>query len=362
MNKRLWMLGLVITLTGTLGCGADSDGETADDDLTSRTGMNLTVDLDGDTDVSFIRFSIERVSCDNEVFEPFSTEFVTDLEDLSLPGMISEFEDNPLDQDSSHIFADQFTVLAAGCYDVTITPLNAQEEPSGECRAATQEGVEVEDGLTTEIVLVSQCDGPENGALDAVAALNHPPTIVSMTFEPSKFVFECEMVELCVTAIDPDQDPLEFEWAKLNGSNLHDGFTVLSTETSPDGSVTQCVGLTPRFTGGYGFDVTVYDLAQSDNGTVRFEQWLAEQGYPAESRDSLEFPLYVNWDIEFQCYDPATDTYAQLGGARTIDRAPGCSWTTPAEFYCNPGYVGDDVAYYCPGGTFDPTSVYPSCQ
>lgn len=343
------------------GCGAEqATAIDAGDGGTTRTGMALTVDIKADTDIAGMRYIIDGVACPGEQLDaPSHQEFETDLEDLALPGMIPEFEENPLDPGSSHLFADQFVVLPEGCYQVAVQPLTGAGEPSEDCAPAQRDLVEVNDGLTTEVTLVSQCGGEGTGGLDTAAIVNHPPTVIALTYEPSKFTFECERVTLCATANDPDGDPIEFVWEQLAGHALYEAPTPVSHSQDGD-DVTECVELTPRFTGNAELKVTVYDTFQDGQDTVRVEDWLAEQGYPGDSSDDLTMPLYTNWDIEFACYDPATQTYTPYEGVRAIQRAPGCDYTTPAEFYCNPNYA--DPAVHCPGGEFDPTTVYDLCD
>ena len=54
--------------------------------------------------------------------------------------------------------------------------------------------------------MVLTCDGPDNGAMDIEAILNHDPRITDLTFDPSKFIETCETVHIHVEAEDPDGD------------------------------------------------------------------------------------------------------------------------------------------------------------
>ena len=273
------------------GCVIAEAPEPVNDQRTSEgSGMALTMDILSDTDVAGMRYGITRTSCDGESYEPWETEVDVDLQDLLLPGGLDEFEDQPLDGDSAHLFADYFVVVPAGCYDVQVTPIQEDGTSSEDCATANMSGVEVEDGETTEILLVSQCDGPENGALDTVAVLNHPPVIDSLTYNPSKFTRCAETVEICATASDADGDPLEFVWSS-NGPE----FTVGEAITDGD-SVTQCATVTPDEGGTYALDLTVYDLFVEDGELVRAEDWLQARGEDEESHDDLTFPLHVQCD------------------------------------------------------------------
>ena len=86
-----------------------------------------------------------------------------------------------------HSFGDAYFVVPAGAYNVRILPMVDQANHSRVCADAEDEGVVVMPGLTTEIVLISQCGGPDNGGLDVIATTNHEPNIQDLDFIPSKF-------------------------------------------------------------------------------------------------------------------------------------------------------------------------------
>ena len=191
--------------------GCVDDPETGTPDRTM--GLALSADVLGSTDIAAVRFDVTEVACtpgngDSVTGETWTA--TTDFEDMFLPGGIPTFEDKPYDADSSHMFADRYFLLPAGCYDVLVTPLDQAGADSSDCASAHQDGVEVVDGETTEILLISQCQGPARGGLDVIATINHPPEIDDLTFNPSKFVATCEGTVVCVTASDPDGDPLEW--------------------------------------------------------------------------------------------------------------------------------------------------------
>jgi hypothetical protein len=268
--------------------GSVESNEPGAQSTTSSTGMALRMDILAETDVAGMAYSIERVSCDGEDFEAWSAEAQVDLEDLLLPGGLETFEDQPLDSDSEHLFADYFTVLPAGCYDVQITPIDENGAASDDCASANAEGVEVQDGETTEILLVSQCEGPERGALDTVAVINHPPTLQTLTYEPSKFTTCGDEVEICATATDPDGDPIEFDWNFPEGVNAEPG------AISSNGEATiQCATVSADEGATYQLDLTVYDQFVDAGALVRAEDWLQERGENVESHDDLQFPLHV---------------------------------------------------------------------
>lgn len=205
-----------------------------------------------------------------------------------MPGdLVPAAADAGLDPASAYHFADAFWAVPAGCYDVSLTALDADSQPAAACSGATLPGVVVEDGATSEVVLVSECQLGNDpvGGLDVVGSLelNRPPQILEdgETFWPSKFDNGCHGVEVCVAASDPDGDPLVWEWEQIGGGRLFDRPVVLRTDTV-DGHERQCVGIVAAEVGTFSFRVTVWDLHE---GVL-----------DPESRDELEFPLYAIGD------------------------------------------------------------------
>ncbi len=356
------LCALTIAAAAAAGCGTDADIEKPGPDGGPAVGsgaLALRTDMNADTGVVGVHYRAAPVDCaTGETLAGDIKEAVTDLSDVRLPGMIPGFENRPLDAGSSHIMADQYLVLPAGCYDVVATPIDAEGNASEACAPAVQPAVEVLDGVTTEILLISQCGGPQVGGLDVILTLNHPPELVDLTYGPDKFLFECEYLTLCATFRDPDGDPMRIEWANT-GRGWSAGPEPVS-RTFEDGAVTECVRVAASVRGQYDFEVTAYDLLHAEGALMTFEDWHAERGVPRASRDSIASHWYVNWDTEARCIDDAGELQL-LPGAREIDRAPGCGWMEPAAFFCSPRYV-DDLETTCPGGEFDPSAVYPACE
>ncbi len=283
-------LGWLLILAGSLllgsGCVEQGDEEPSPD--IESTGMGLTIDFQGGTDVVGFEFTITRCGGGLVVHE------FKELEDLVLPGMIPEFDNDPFDERSRHLFADYFTVLAAGCYDVLVEPVTfdetkGQRKPSAQCAPDSLEGVEVVEEKTTEVLLISQCDGAERGGLDVIASINHPPVLDSLDFK--KFNRECDRVEICATAFDPNNDPLEFRWEKLQGPPLLIHPTVTST-VSHNGAVTECIEIKLGVAEEYLFKVSVYDLYWAGGELVRFPNSSTHMKFPvyAAERDDLKCP------------------------------------------------------------------------
>lgn len=251
-------------------------------------GLVLTASLVEGTDVGAMHFLI--TPC---LGGPAVVDMTVQLKEMDLPAGLVEFEGYRFDEESQHRFADYFVAVPPGCYDVVVQPMSPDGdggwEPSFDCAPAFENGVTVVGEHTTEIMLISQCMGDEIGGLDVIAALNREPEIDDLTFEPNKFVGDCEGTVVCVTASDPDCDPLEIVFEQTSGPALAP--TPISQER--DGcAVTQCVRFQPTEIAAYEFEVTAYDLLVHGDAMVRIEDWLAAHGYPNDSHASLEFPIY----------------------------------------------------------------------
>lgn len=316
MNMRNVLYpALCVGLLAAACTGTDVEDVTPED--LSATGLALSMDYLGDTDVKGFRYIV--TACGSEYPVVDKNKY---LEDLTLPGMIPAFEHKPFDAHSKHLFSDHFMVLPKGCYDVKVIPIKDDKQPSKDCAKASAHDVKVYDGLTTEILLVSQCKGEKRGGLDVIAALNHPPVIKNLKFDPSKFLkcpeYGKPEVILCATAYDPDKDPLEFEWTQIGGPDVVKGPIHVSTEKRY-GKVTECVKFVfERESDEYEFKVTVYDLFHSKYSTkenpklIRAEKWYEKNGYgDVKSRASLKFPTYVS--CKKKPYEPEPDAGMDIG-------------------------------------------------
>jgi probable HAF family extracellular repeat protein len=132
------------------------------------------------------------------------------------------------DGGSGVAFADAFFVLAPGMYHVCAAPL-AGAAPSADCAAVEGDATVTAEG-SADLVLVSQCRGPDNGGVDVVTALNDPPVLIDLSVTPSKFVALGDTATIAAVARDPDGDALAF------------AFTVVS---APAGSTAPVVPIGP---------------------------------------------------------------------------------------------------------------------
>jgi len=284
--------GLALALAG---CLATNEKSRTEGSQTGETGLAISAaaNIGDKTDVALMRYSIDRIACaDGDKFDALNRTITVRLEKMMLPGGIPAFDNSALDQSSAHPFADHFEVVPAGCYNINATPLTEEGDKSADCASARAQGIQVIDGDTTEVFLISQCKGTAVGAVDTTVALNQPPTIEQITYNPSKFITLGDRDVVCVTASDPNGDPVEVGWDQV-GDQICDTPLVISSQKDGD-STTECVQLNPMEAGGYWFEVKIYDLLHDEYGSlILFEQWLRAHGYPNDSHDSLRFPLYV---------------------------------------------------------------------
>jgi hypothetical protein len=229
---------------------------------------------------------------------------------------------------------------------VAAQAVNEQNEPVASCFRAIKREIEVVDGLTTEVLLVLQCDGGDpTGGLDIIGVLNHAPAITDIVFEPSKFLLRCEEGQVCVTAKDSDGDPLEFLWTVE--PQPPDGLNTMEPTVNEDGSVTQCAKAVFDTEGSYAFSVIVFDLVHSPEGLITAEAWYNTQTTdpPLQSRDSLAFPMHVGSDLfpdTEECRIPENDG----GPSPAPDAGPG-DGGTDAGSGAGSG-SGDECSTDCP--------------
>lgn len=360
--RRVFRCGAVAAALVLAACGGEEAPE--------ATGAHLTIDYFGDTDVVGFHVTVERVPCGpGDAFEPSVQSFDVDLLDGIMPGMVRLLEQR-LHPESRHLGSDLFLSLAPGCYGIEFAPASSFGPggfvPSADCqvtRTPDDSPVVVEDGRTAEPpLLISQCIGDEQGAIDTPVALNTPP-VVAVELEGNKFAYECQPVTVCATATDDNDDPIELVWSRVRGQAPFASAVGEMELVGFEGGRRiwrQCITITNRFVDEYDWQVTAYDLGKRDNATVRIESLVA----PATSHFTLEFPLYVNWVEDPLCYD-AAGALVLAEGVAPIERAAGCGLTTTAEYYCSAMFEARSPgsrAFTCPGGVFDPTAVYPDCE
>lgn len=206
-------------------------------------------------------------------------------------------------------FANALFVLEVGAYRVCATPLD-EDGPSGVCSRADGE-VEIVDGVTTELELVSQCENAAHGGLDVVVSLNDAPAITRVELTPAAMLSVCESLTAVATAVDPNDDPLTYTWSISDG---------------PSGAILEVDEDTVQFSGPVGdYDLTL-EVSDGHGGT-----------------DSLEFPISVTnatceGEIDTTPPVPATGLQASIESRR--ETSVRVTWTHSGE-----DVAGYDVAY-----------------
>lgn len=308
--------GAALVAGVAVGC-AGTDGENEPDDI-ERTAMEMTVELDDKVDVAGIRFSIfEHQQDDPQYVQEHN------LEEMTLPEAMPEFLEDPFDEDSEHLFARHTQPIDTGSWDVMAEPIDEDGQLVDECEPVTAEGVEVEEGETTQVLLVSQCEvtDPEKvlaepadeGELDAVAALNHPPQITSVQAVPSDELQCPATLELCADVVEPDRDPVVFDWVVLEGPEPLEGPTETVFEED-NGDWHKCVEyVLPDETANYLFELTVWDRFIVDGQLITVEGWYRDQGFgEIESRDTATIPVSVDCPDEEPVIDDKKDKKEDL--------------------------------------------------
>jgi hypothetical protein len=231
------------------------------------------------------------------------------LRNQTLPGTLIEVLDDPFADGSNHRFADYFKTLAAGCYTVKAVPVYGEGgimKPYTSCTSATRD-VQVSEGTTSEVILISQCLGTDPGALDAVAALNHDPEVLDVNFPESKF--SCgETIKICASATDSDNDPLEYVVTfPEEAPCVSEGFTAEGEE--------MCALVYCNEGGTYVPTVTVYDLAVDPETTkpARIEDLLTRYGAPVGTTSRGELAALIHVDA---CPAPVGCVGHENGGSR----------------------------------------------
>lgn len=277
---------LPLLICGLAACSPAEEGQPQGPAI-EQTGMNLRTDVLGDTDVAGMGYAITPVDCDTGEVAGEVIELIRDLEDILLPGGHPGFEDRPFDAASAHLFADAFQALPVGCYDVVATPLDADGQPSGDCAPASAQGVAVADGQVTEVTLISQCQGDDTlGAIDALVALNHEPSLVDAYYADSKFTCQ-NQATLCVVAEDVDQDPLVLQTRAGDDVVL----TLAEPQVNEAGQSVFCVTVEVPGPGEYPITLSVLDQAYDADGNLVPIEGLLGEGQT--SRASITMPVHA---------------------------------------------------------------------
>lgn len=287
-----------IVAFAVLGCG-DGDPGSSEGEVGS---LRAAIDISGGRhDVTAVRFAVMAAgeACDAE---PIFSEIVG-LEDEVLPASLAE--------SGNHAFGDRLFVLPPGSYRVCAQPLSG-EGASAECGAA-EALAEVSAGVTTEVVIDSQCEVTGNGGLGAVVALNDEPVIDEISLDPSGFISTCESALIVASASDANDDELSYAWSVVAG---------------PGGASLRADGAAATFSGPAG-DYSLELSVDDGHGGV------TSLAFPMHVSSAVcEVPAEVQAIFTARCspchttgssgglhLDPATASYANLVGVPSSSAA-----------------------------------------
>ncbi len=244
-------------------CTNPTDPANPDDGEVRSTGISLTSDTLGDTDVARMQFRVSGVNCNTANETGFQERQTRNLADMMLPGGIERFRD---------------------------TSVGGDGQPTQDCQSAHRDRVAVEDGQTTEILLVNQCQGAERGGLDVVSSTNHAPALENLEYQ--RFLSSCPAeTQVCATASDADGDALEFSGSEVGDDNDDGaGITIASTNRLDNGNFESCADVSVNPQGTFQFRVDVFDLDGDGN---RMQDIISQQeGGQVQSSTSLQFPVH----------------------------------------------------------------------
>ncbi len=185
MLKQALVVCVSLAIANVLGCtgGPAKQGE-----------LHLSVQAVTSAAVAGVLYQIDCVDGTSVTqYVPIEAEGLSDLLDPNLAGQP---------------FADFFTLLSPGVCTVTATAMLGPNEPAPGCTQVTEQVVIVPD-VTTEIVLVIECEAKPVGGLDVVTVITDAPSVTDIDYQTTKFILQCEETTVTVTA-DGGQPPLTY--------------------------------------------------------------------------------------------------------------------------------------------------------
>lgn len=206
MRKRgQALLGGICVAGFTFGCGSQPMGSSGDRVGSLRAAVEVGPSAH---DVTAVRFDL--VSPDTNCDAPALATLSVPLETELAPEAVLAGEG------ATHRFASGLFAVAPGDYRACATPLRADSNASDECAQASEIAT-VGPEQSTQLTLVSQCRGTPSGGADVAVELNDPPRITALTVTESTFITVCESANIAVTAEDPNDDALSYEWTIVSG-------------------------------------------------------------------------------------------------------------------------------------------------
>lgn len=313
---------LVGLVAASMGCVESSDGEDEfereDSSVTEEEGRH------GDTrpveEVEELE-EVEEVRVAGVQFNLFrlwdeQTILIVNraLEDEPMPFDFADFL--PVAPGSQHFYLIPTIALPRSSYDVEARAIDEQGEIIEECQEAIARGRRGEASGELEFLMPIQCDdsvgiatGVEGidevlfftgetfkveSVLFPAPIINFAPRIESMEVGPSAYETCPETVELCATVVEPDWDPVDFQWLQLEGPRALAGPTEVR-RTQDEGETEQCVAYElPEEDGDYVFELQVFDQLLEDDRPISFEAWYQREDYgdiASQDRDTVGFSV-----------------------------------------------------------------------
>lgn len=281
--KEKWLIFCFAWLFAA--CGMTT--EVGHDEDFQTSNMSLVVTASASSDVTHIHFKVSE--CGGDVV----AENLSRLSPLTSNDLL--WDDIILDETSSHSFSSFKIRLTEGCYDVQARPVRANGEASSICQEALVGDVLVANNSASEVLLVLVCAIEAQGSIDVKALFNYPPVVAQISYEPSMFLACGETAQVCVSALDMDNDLMEIVWSQVSGKNAPFQVTYSGQMFS---LLTECIEVELSSEGVYVFSATVYDLF--DGG--RIETWIQNNHDPTEtSHHRYEFELVVSCSLSHEC-------------------------------------------------------------
>lgn len=336
MYRVIVSLCVLVAISGSIACvdsEGDDDSDHRDKSITEAEDVDKedTDVEDGDVDPApDDEHDIEVITGDERgatsiagvrlrVFDRFLEEFVlvldTSLEEQTVPLLLVDVL--PLAEGSRHFYAETFLAFEPGAYDVEAFAIDERGRVIDECSPAIARGVRGSAAGELETLLLIQCDPsvgiarhlqdgepevdaatdflPPDTLIYSIAVINYAPQIETVEVHPSTTLKCPATVELCATVVEPDRDPVVFDWNQLEGPSPLAGPSELRFHEE-EGVTEKCVEYELADEDAhYVFALDVLDRLVEDGAPVNIETWYRREGYgDIESRDSAT----VSFDVQ----------------------------------------------------------------
>ena len=224
------------------------------------TELRVSVALPGSIDIQ--RVSVQLEPCDDEDNASWLAEI--DAGEFILPD--GGLAPSPSDYDYA-LAENAFVDVLPGCYDVIAAPILGGDADQLDCKIFPIT-IDIKTGDSTVLDLSVTCSKPARVVLDPLEAdlVNTPPVIDSLTVseDPSA----CDIVEVCATVHDDDDDMVEFDWSQppeFVSSPTQPWPVITHHSINTDGSLVQCIAVQAELAGAHQLNLDVYDMVSIDS-------------------------------------------------------------------------------------------------